>query len=79
MATILQNKALWFNDVILVPQLGAIKSRSEVPKELNRLVVSPMTSVVGKTFAKEATNLGLTVCIPRFLGMEKQTDIYRIF
>jgi GMP reductase len=76
MATLLKNKAIWFNDVILVPQMGAVRSRKEVPRELNRFICSPMTAVVGPTFAKEATNLGLTVCIPRFWGIKKEIDVY---
>jgi hypothetical protein len=76
MAILLRDKAIWFNDVILVPQIGAVKSRKDIPKELNRIICSPMTAVVGPTFAKEATNLGLSVCIPRFLGKEKELEIY---
>lgn len=56
--------------------MGAVRSRKEVPRELNRFICSPMTAVVGPKFAKEATDLGLTVCIPRFWGIEKEIDIY---
>lgn len=76
MAVILREKALWFNDVILVPQLGLVKSRSEIKREMHRFICSCMTAVVGPTFAKEATRLGLTVCIPRFLGAQKELDIF---
>jgi IMP dehydrogenase/GMP reductase len=76
MATILKDKAIWFNDIISVPRLGKVRSRKEIPRELFRLVCSPMTAVVGETFAKEASKLGLTVVIPRFLGIEKECSIY---
>lgn len=76
MATILKEKAIWFNDVILVPQLGVVRSRKEIKPELHRFISSCMTAVVGPTFAKEATSLGLTVCIPRFFGINKELNIY---
>ncbi len=76
MATILKEKGLWFNDVVLIPQPGQIRSRKDVPRELNRFICSGMTAVVGKTFAKTATDMGLSVCIPRFLGIDKEIEIY---
>lgn len=76
MPTILKEKAIWFNDVVLVPSLGVVKSRKQINKEYNRFICSCMTAVVGPTFAKTATDLGLTVCIPRFLGVEKEIEIY---
>jgi IMP dehydrogenase len=76
MAIILQEKSLWFNDVVCIPQFGKVRSRKEIPKELNRFIASPMTAVVGKTFAQEATKLGITVTIPRFLGIDKESAIF---
>ena len=76
MPTVLKDKAIWFNDVIIVPQLGIVRSRKEIKPELNRFIASCMTAVVGPTFARTATNIGITVCIPRFLGIQKEIDIY---
>ena len=79
MATILQTKSIYFNDVNLLPSLGKVRSRKEVPKELFRIIVSPMTSIVGRTFIKEAAKLGLSVAIPRFLNIENKIHLYKIF
>lgn len=76
MPIILKEKALWFNDVIIVPQLGTVRSRKEIKPELHRFIASCMTAVVGPTFAQAATDLGITVCIPRFLGVDKEISIY---
>lgn len=76
MAKILQSKSIYYNDVNLIAQPSLLSSRSLVPKELNRIMVSPMEAVVGKTFAKEAVNLGLSVCLHRFCDVTEQLDIY---
>ena len=57
MATILKTKSIYYNDVNLIAQPSAVNSRSEVPRELNRIIVSPMEAVIGETFAKEADRL----------------------
>lgn len=75
MATIRKDKSIYFNDVNLLPCPGSVKSRSEISRQLDRIIISPMTSVVGPTFAREATRLGLTVCIPRFLTFKRQLEI----
>lgn len=66
MATILKTKSIYYNDVNLIAQPAAIQSRMKVPIELNRIIVSPMSAVVGITFSKLATELGLTVCQHKF-------------
>lgn len=76
MAKILETKSLYYNDVNLIAQPGQVKSRTEIPKELNRIIVSPMAAVVGESFAMEAANLGLTVCLHRFDNVQRQREIY---
>lgn len=76
MAKLLTTKSIYLNDIVLIAQRGKIKSRKDVPVELNRIIVAPMTSVVGETFAKKATSLGLSVTIPRFFGIERESNIY---
>lgn len=77
MATILKTKSIYYNDVNLIAQPSAVNSRGEVPRELNRIIVSPMEAVIGETFAKEADRLGLTICLHRFCDVEKQVEIYK--
>lgn len=77
MATILESKSIYYNDVNLIAQPSKINSRSEVTKELNRVIVSPMEAIIGERFAVEANRLGLTICLHRFCPVEKQIDIYR--
>lgn len=76
MAKILDTKSLYYNDVNLIAQPSLIKSRSEVPVELNRIIVSPMESIMGEKFALEANKLGLTVCLHRFCDVEKQASLF---
>ena len=51
MAQILKSKSIYYNDVNLVAQPCKVKSRKDIPVELNRVIVSPMEAIVGKTFA----------------------------
>ena len=76
MAKILKSKSIYYNDVNMIAQPGKISSRSDVPKELNRIIVSPMEAVVGETFAKEADKLGLTICLHRFCTVNYQINIF---
>lgn len=76
MSVILETKSLYYNDVNLIAQPGQVSSRNEIPKELNRIIVSPMDAVIGETFAKEADRLGLTLCLHRFCSPEKQLNIF---
>lgn len=79
MPKILESKSIYFNDVNLIPNIGKVRSRKEVPNELYRVIVSPMLSVVGETFIKEAARLGLSVCTPRFIPTEQKIKLYTIF
>ena len=76
MAKILETTSIYYNDVNLIAQPSKINSRSEVPKELYRIMVAPMDAVIGETFAIEANRLGLTICLHRFCTAEKQVEIY---
>jgi GMP reductase len=70
MATILPSKSIYYNDVNLIAQPSVVESRSQVPRELNRIIVSPMHAVVGPKFSKIATGLGLTVCQHKFCDID---------
>ena len=76
MAEILKSKSIYYNDVNLVAQPCKVKSRKDIPVELNRIIVSPMEAIVGKTFALKANELGLTVCLHRFCSIEEQVELY---
>ena len=78
MATILKTKSIYYNDINLVAQPAKIESRKDVPLELNRIIVSPMAAVVGQTFAKEATKLGLTVCQHKFCDIDNAVLNYAV-
>ena len=76
MATILKTKSIYYNDINLIAQPSSVNSRTEVPKELHRIIVSPMEAIIGETFAIEADKLGLSMCLHRFCTPEKQLDLY---
>jgi hypothetical protein len=76
MAEILKSKSIYYNDVNLIAQSCKVKSRKDIPVELNRIIVSPMEAIVGKTFALKANELGLTVCLHRFCSIEEQVELY---
>jgi GMP reductase len=78
MAEILKSKSIYYNDVNLVAQPCKVKSRKDIPVELNRIIVSPMEAIVGKTFAIKANELGLTVCLHRFCSIEEQVELYNL-
>jgi hypothetical protein len=76
MAQILKSKSIYYNDVNLVAQPCVVKSRKDIPVELNRIIVSPMEAIVGKTFALKANELGLTIVLHRFCSIEEQVELY---
>ncbi len=78
MAQILKTKSIYYNDVNLVAQPCKVKSRKDIPVELNRVIVSPMEAIVGKTFALKANELGLTVCLHRFCSIDEQVELYNL-
>lgn len=63
---LLNTKSIYYDDVNLIarPQ-HYISSRTQIPKQLDSIIISPMLSIVGEKFAIEALNLGLKVCLPR--------------
>jgi GMP reductase len=63
---LLNSRSIYYDDVNLVAQPTEVKSRKEIPQELERIVVSPMQSIIGQIFANKALDLGLTVCLHRF-------------
>lgn len=63
---LLNSKSIYYDDVNLIAQPTDVKSRKEIPQELERIVVSPMQSIIGQIFANKALDLGLTVCLHRF-------------
>lgn len=73
---ILKSKSIYYDDVNLIAQKSSVSSRSEIYFPNERIVVSPMSSVVGKNFALEAAKLGLSVCIHRFCSIKEQADLY---
>lgn len=79
MPILLKTKSIYFNDVNLIPQAGVVKSRKDVPNEIWRVIVSPMVSVIGETFIKQAARLGLSVAIPRFIDFNKKIQLAGIF
>jgi len=48
---LLKTNSIYYNDVNLIARNSAVNSRTEVPRELDRIMVSPMAAVVGKEFA----------------------------
>ena len=76
MAKILRDKSLYYNDVNLIAQRCKVKSRSDIPKELNRIIVSPMEAITGKTFALKANELGLSLCLHRFCDISEEVELY---
>lgn len=80
MPTILKTKSIYYNDCVLVSQNpGKVKSRSDIPRKLDRIIVAPMTSIIGKEFALEAAKGGISICIPRFASVQEKCLIYNIF
>ena len=76
MAQILKTKSIYYNDVNLIAQPCKVKSRKDIPVELNRIIVSPMEAILGKTFALKANQLGLTICLHRFCSVKEQVELF---
>ena len=62
----LNSKSIYYDNVNLIAQPTELKSRKDVPQELERIMVSPMQSIIGLIFASRALTLGLSVCLHRF-------------
>jgi GMP reductase len=79
MSTLLPSKSLYYKDVNLIAQPGQVKSRElDVPRERHRIIVAPMSAIVGIAFAKEALSLGLQVCLHRFCTIEEEATLYQV-
>ena len=76
MAQILNTKSIYYNDVNLLAKPCKVKSRKEVPYELNRVIVSPMQSIIGETFAIEANKLGLSLALHRFCSADEEAELF---
>jgi hypothetical protein len=63
---LLNSRSIYYDDVNLIAQPTEVKSRKDIPQELERIIVSPMQSIIGQIFANKALDLGLTVCLHRF-------------
>jgi GMP reductase len=63
---LLNSKSIYYEDVNLIAQPTEVKSRKEIFEEMERIIVSPMQSIIGQIFANKALDLGLTVCLHRF-------------
>jgi hypothetical protein len=79
MTIILPQKSIYFNDINIVPTIGKVKSRKDVIDEKFRIIVSPMLSLVGETFTKEAAKLGLSLTTPRYLPIKQKIKLINIF
>lgn len=77
MAFISDKKSIYFNDVVILPSITKVNSRSEIEIDLSRIYCSPMPSVVGYTFAKKALELGLSVCLHRFCSAGDSHALYK--
>ena len=78
MSTILKSKSIYYNDVNLIAKPAGVKSRSEIMMPSDRIMVSPMSSIVGKKFALEALRLGLTINLHKFCDVHKQIELYNV-
>lgn len=79
MPTILNTKSIYYNDCNLIAQPTHLdlKSRADIPMSLDRIFASPMSAVVGKSFIKEATYIGLSVGIHRFCDIATQIEMVK--
>ncbi len=74
---ILRSKSIYYDDVNLIAQPTEIISRSDIERELYRIIVSPMQAVVGKTFARTAYNLGVSVALHRFCEIKDLIETFK--
>lgn len=69
--------SLHYEDINLIPQLKpGVVLDAKVQNEMSRVIVPPMESIVGETFAVRALQLGLSVCLPRFRSVDEQKQIF---
>lgn len=53
MVNIVNYQGLNYNDVSIVPSLGRVQSRNEIPIEGYRIIIAGMSSIIGDVFLKE--------------------------
>lgn len=53
MVNIVNYQGLNYNDVSIVPSLGRVQSRNEIPIEGYRIIIAGMSSIIGDAFLKE--------------------------
>lgn len=68
-------KSIYYDDVNLLAQDCAVKSRKDIPKEMSRFIVSPMASIAGKTLLEAAQKIGMSVCVHRFQSPQDQLSM----
>ena len=82
----MQNTALTYDDIQLVPSFSNIKSRTNIKLHtllsrryglLNPIVASPMDTVCEFEMAYKMAEMGGVGCIHRFMSIDAQTDIVR--
>lgn len=69
---LLNTKSIYYDDVNLLAQSCKVESRKDIPKELSRIIASPMSAIVGPTFVEAAVKCGISVCVHRFQSIEEQ-------
>lgn len=74
MVTFKKENSLYYNDVVLLPRVGVVRHRKDVPDEKYRILAAPMSAVVGNTFVTTAAQCGISVCLHRFQPFEKQIE-----
>jgi IMP dehydrogenase / GMP reductase domain len=77
MPKILKSKSIYYSDVNLIAQPGTVKSRSEIPKRLDLIYSSPMSSICGPKFVKTSLELGISVCLHRFCSIEYELNLFK--
>ncbi len=76
MTRFLKTKSLYYHDVNLIAARGHVISRKLVADEKYRIMVAPMSAIVGEKFSEEAAKLGLSVILHRFCTIEAQVGIF---
>lgn len=76
MSVCLNTKSIYYDDINLIAQLQfGCQSRKLIPRDLSKIIISPMSSIVGEKFAIESARLGFTVCLHRFCEVDEQIKI----
>lgn len=77
---ILTTKSIYYNDVNLLPRVGCTRfSRKRIWDESFRVIVAPMTALIGESFVCAAARAGLSICLARKFELEEQVRMYRLF